>query len=177
MLIIGDVPYNKESHLFVESIDDLERLKYGGFDSRIPLIDVEWLGLKRDQCKEIVETLTKPYVMVSVNPEMFYRKWTKDIQYRSNYNEKDDLFKLFNYINASPYRMKVYERLKSGNESLHLLLKWYMSSVTPNNFQLFQTLDKYINVIDPNIWLSILAFGIEPNDVGRMEYRFGKGLK
>lgn len=174
MLIVGDVEYNPTSHIFIDKIDELEFVDFGSFDNRVPFIDVEWLGITRNQVTEFIKRTKRDYVMVSLEPKMFDRSLGKEIQYRKNYNEQSDLFDLFRYVNSERDRMKVYERLKVENISLHLLIKWYISSVTPKSFETISTLDKYLNVIDSDIWLSILAFGIIPNDIGRMEWNFAK---
>lgn len=160
-IYIGDLKYNPDSHLFLETYSR-DKILSRCFDNRILFLDIDYLDLKKDEVSWIVENIKKPGILCSLNPEKIDKGIQAEIIYKENWLEKNEpnIFELMKIIFHEKNRKKVRKILNETNVSLFMINKWIQSNPTEVNLNSLITLDRYLGNVSPEIWISLVSINL-----------------
>jgi len=156
-IYIGDLKFNADSHLFIDS-DNYHSIYVSSFDSRIPFLDIDYLGVTRHEIGRIVSEVKRKVVLTTLYPEKIDTKWECQINYKDDWIKRDDpkIYEVVKEIFHDKDRSRVRKSLIDNNISLFMINKVVyicvkscasnMSNVCVNNHVTFFTFVQFVYI-------------------------------
>ena len=172
---IGDFKINRDSHLFIENWgDDIVRGSSFRIDPRIPVVDIDYLGLQKETIKWIVEESKCELILCTLYPSKIDTSLPCQITYKDHCSE--DTQKIWDLVKECFHtrnRKELSSKLKESNVSLHVLNQWLQGNPTPENIGILKLLDLKVLHSNPHIWIDYLSLRLL-NGPSYPKYRFKK---
>lgn len=178
-IYIGDIKLNPDSHIFVEQYDDSILSSGLSFDSRVPMIDIDYLNLSKKDVNDIVQKAKRNIIICTLYPNKIDKKIPCQIQYKDGWIDEsgEDLYEIVRQCFHQKDRKQLRNLLKDSRISTHFLNKWLHCNPTGANFDALKVLDYYIVTQNPDIWIDLVALLIHDGpDYPSYKYkRFNEG--